>query len=110
VISEQGIVFRFLLDYIMFQVEPLGMPTASAKERLRRLGACTQEAPRFYICPTDCPDRPSVRTGLTCAIFNPSPRAANRGRRPIPEALPVPATVGRLATGRLENTLASLRH
>ena len=37
----------------------------------------------------------SVRPGLTCAIFDPAPRAANLGRQPIPEASPWPERLER---------------
>ena len=68
-----------------------------AQGGMRCLRASAQEAPRFCLWPTDG-RKPPVRPGLTCAIFNPAPRAANRGRRPLPEALPRPLPARALAT------------
>jgi hypothetical protein len=75
------------------------------KDQVRRLEAHAQETPLLSIGPTDASEDGSVRTGLTCAIVHLSPRAANRGRRPMLEAAPVPARlVEALATTRRDTT------
>jgi hypothetical protein len=83
------------------------MKATSNDRRVPQERGASRLSPRrrlqFCIGPTDG-SKPSVRTGLTCAIFNPSPRAANLGRRPFLEALLVP--FGEHARNRSQETCA----
>jgi hypothetical protein len=54
-----------------------------AEGEVRRAQGLAQRAPPFCVWPTA--DN-AVRPGCPCAILHPAPRAANRGRRPMPEA------------------------